>query len=40
MRTVSRQRRDELIDALRRVTVPMQSLDLLAVGLERFAATL
>ena len=40
MRTISRQRRDELIDALRRGTVPMQSLDLLAVGLERFAATL
>lgn len=40
MRTLSRQRRDELIDALRRGTVPMQSLDLLAVGLERFADTL
>ena len=40
MRTISRQRRDELIDALRRGTVPMQSLDLLAVGLERFEDTL
>lgn len=39
MRTISRQRRDELIDALRRGTVPMQSLDLLAVGLERFTTT-
>jgi len=39
MRTISRQRRDELIDALRRGTVPMQSLDLLAVGLERFMTT-
>jgi len=40
VRTISRQRRDELIDALRRGTVPMQSLDLLAVGLERFTAAL
>lgn len=40
MKTISRQRRDELIDALRRGTVPMQSLDLLAVGLDRFADTL
>lgn len=40
MKTISRQRRDELIDALRRGTVPTQSLDLLAVGLDRFAATL
>ncbi len=40
MKTISRQRRDELIDALRRGTVPMQSLDLLAVGLDRFAGTL
>jgi hypothetical protein len=40
MKTISRQRRDELIDALRRGTVPMQSLDLLAVGLDRFAQTL
>ena len=40
MGNISRQRRDELIDALRRGTVPMQSLDLLAVGLERFDGTL
>lgn len=40
MKTISRQRRDELVDALRRGTVPMQSLDLLAVGLERFDSTL
>ncbi len=40
MKTISRQRRDELIDALRRGTVPMQSLDLLAVGLDRFDAEL
>lgn len=40
MRTISHQRRDELIDALRRGTVPMQSLDLLAVGLDRFTGTL
>lgn len=40
MRPISRQRRDELIDALRRGTVPMQSLDLLAVGLDRFTPTL
>ena len=38
--SISPQRRDELIDALRRGTVPMQSLDLLAVGLDRFADTL
>ena len=37
MKTISRQRRDELIDALRRGTVPSQNLDLLAVGLEPFA---
>lgn len=35
---VSRQRRDEIIDALRRGTVPSQGLDVLAVGLERFQA--
>jgi hypothetical protein len=33
---VSPQRRDEILDALRRGTVPAASLDLLAVGLERF----
>jgi len=40
MRNISRQRRDELTDALRRGTVPMQSLDLLAVGLDRLGDTL
>ena len=40
MKTISQQRRDELMDALRRGTVPTQSLDLLAVGLDRFANTL
>jgi hypothetical protein len=37
---ISPQRRDEMLDALRRGTVPASSLDLLAVGLERFEATL
>ena len=32
-------RREELLDALRRGTVPRQSLDLLAVGLDGFEAT-
>jgi hypothetical protein len=36
---ISPQRRDEILDALRRGTVPASSLDLLAVGLERFEAT-
>lgn len=36
---VSPQRRDEVLDALRRGTVPASSLDLLAVGLERFEPT-
>lgn len=36
--TVSQQRRDEVIDALRRGTVPQYGLDALAVGLERFEA--
>jgi hypothetical protein len=40
MKAISRQRRDELIDALRRGTVPAQSLDQLAVGLDRFESTL
>jgi hypothetical protein len=40
MKTISPQRRDELIDALRRGTVPIQNLDLLAVGLDRFTTTL
>jgi len=37
---VSARRRREVIDALRRGTVPANGLDLLAVGLERFAPTL
>jgi hypothetical protein len=37
---ISPQRRDEILDALRRGTVPASSLDLLAVGLGRFEATL
>jgi hypothetical protein len=37
---VSSRRRREVIDALRRGTVPESGLDLLAVGLDRFAATL
>ena len=40
MTTISRQRRDEVIDALRRGTVPTQGLDLLAVGLGQFEDTL
>jgi hypothetical protein len=35
---VSAARRKEVIDALRRGTVPQQGLDLFAVGLDRFAA--
>ena len=38
--TVSARRRKEVIDALRRGTVPANGLDLLAVGLERFTPTL
>lgn len=34
--TVSEQRRRDVIDALRRGTVPAEGLDLLAVGLDRF----
>ena len=37
---VSPRRRREVIDALRRGTVPASGLDLLAVGLERFAMAL
>lgn len=37
---VSPRRRREVIDALRRGTVPANGLDLLAVGLERFASAL
>jgi hypothetical protein len=36
--TISRQRRDDVIDALRRGTVPQYGLDALAVGLGRFEA--
>jgi hypothetical protein len=38
--TVSPRRRREVIDALRRGTVPANGLDLLAVGLERFTPAL
>jgi len=38
--SVSAQRRAEVLDALRRGTVPANGLDLLAVGLERFAPTI
>jgi hypothetical protein len=37
---ISPQRRDEILDALRRGTVPASSLDILPVGLEPFEATL
>ena len=37
---VSARRRREVIDALRRGTVPANGLDLLAVGLERLTPTL
>jgi hypothetical protein len=38
--TVSPRRRQEIIDALRRGTVPHSSLDVLAVGLDRFESAL
>jgi P-loop Domain of unknown function (DUF2791) len=38
--TVSPQRRDQIIDALRRGTVPQSSLDAFAVGLDRFEAAI
>jgi hypothetical protein len=38
--TISPQRRSEIIDALRRGTVPRNSLDAFAVGLERFQTAL
>jgi len=38
--TVSEVRRREVIDALRRGTVPQTGLDLLAVGLDRFSSAL
>ncbi len=40
MTTVSPRRRREVIDALRRGTVPANGLDLLAVGLDRFGPAL
>lgn len=36
---ISRKRRDEILDALRKGTVPQDGLDLLAVGLNRFEPT-
>ncbi|WP_322753663.1 BREX system ATP-binding protein BrxD [Frankia sp. Cas3] len=38
--TISEQRRQEVIDALRRGTVPQQGLDALAVGLDRFSSAI
>src|SRR3954470_1095742 len=40
MEPISAQRRREIIDALRRGTVPQRSLDVFAVGLERFEPAL
>ncbi|MBN8207050.1 BREX system ATP-binding protein BrxD [Microbacterium esteraromaticum] len=40
MTTVSPRRRREIIDALRRGTVPQRGLDVMAVGLERFQVAL
>ena len=40
MTSISPQRRDQIIDALRRGTVPQSSLDAFAVGLDRFEAAL
>ena len=40
LQQISPQRRDEIIDALSRGTVPRSSLDAFAVGLERFETTL
>ncbi len=37
---ISPQRRQDIIDALRRGTVPSRSLDVFAVGLDRFAPTI
>ena len=39
MNDVSPRRRTEILDALRKGTVPAQGLDVLAVGLDRFQAT-
>jgi hypothetical protein len=38
--SLSPRRRQEVIDALRRGTVPQRSLDAFAVGLDRFAPAL
>ena len=38
--SISPQRRQEIVDALRRGTVPRSSLDTFAVGLEPFEAAL
>src|SRR5712691_7337764 len=38
--SLSKQRRDEIIEALRKGTVPHSRLDAFAVGLERFESTL
>ena len=40
MATVSPRRRREIIDALRRGAVPQRGLDVMAVGLDRFQATI
>src|SRR5213080_4323207 len=40
MEPISAQRRREVIDALRRGTVPQRSLDAFAVGMQQFESTL
>lgn len=40
MTSISPQRRDQIIDALRRGTVPQSNLDAFAVGLDRFEAAI
>ncbi len=40
MPTISPERREQIVDALRRGTVPQSSLDAFAVGLDRFEAAL
>ena len=40
MSAISPERRTEILDALRRGTVPAQGLDALAVGLDRYVATI
>ena len=37
---ISPQRRNEIVDALRRGTVPSRSLDAFAIGVERFQAAI